>query len=489
MSRFCHCDIASSCFLSTSIHSGFSCVFLAGAMLALFSIATVKMLIIAIGIGILFWLLHKKIHTLLRPLDLLSLHPVMSICFVIFIGLILRLIFYYVHLGTEIEAFQTGDCLIFLNEAKEMASGSFPEVKSWITIGCYALMIKVFGESLLLLCLLNIVMQITCVILLYLLAHKMFGPLEALLASMAFFWSPNFVTLAFYLYIEHFAYPLVLLQFLLLYHWSEKKNIFYPIIMGLVTLITLWTKPDAGIFLMVIMVFVVLMNAIISYNTLKKTAFGGGIILGIIVLGLFCSYSINVKYHGSHTCLCSEDGLWPQYFGANYANQGKAKIEDKLALYEKYRNETGLPLEFRHNHCPSVLVPYIKNEIHRRWSSMSLKEKIHHIYNKESYSWQIIWNPQYNTELIPKFHTIFKVCIWLAACMSLLILSFRSIAFPNINSIDILRVLPILYLIGMFLCIICVESNFRYTTCANIFYPIFFGHFLCWMKNTYKPQN
>ena len=481
-SSFSHVGTTPSCFLNFCLRYGLALLFFIGAMIALFSIATMKMLIIAIGIGIFLYLFRKKLYVITHPIDSIAHHPATSLCLVICIGLLFRILFYYIKLGTVLEAYQPGDCQIFFNEAKEMAAGSFPETKSWVTVGCYALLIKLFGESYFPLCILNMILQIACLLLLYLVGRRMFNSFSALLATMAFYWSPHFISIVFQLYIEHFYFTLVLFQFLLLYLWTRKRNVLYFAIMGLTILITLWTKTEAGIFLIIISIFFFLANAILSYHALKSIIIGGVIMLLVIICGLYCSYSLNQKYHKTSTCLCSKDGYWPQYFGANYANQGKAKNEDKLALYETYYKETGIRLEFRPNHCPAVLVPYIQAEIRRRWSAMSLKEKIHHVYVKEAYSWQMIDNPRYDTELIPKFHTIFKVFIWLSACMALLLLSYGVLSCPSTKQINVFRILPILYLLGMFLCIMVVESNFRYSTCANVFFPLYFGFFINWIK-------
>jgi len=386
---------------------------------------------------------------------------------------------------------QKNDCLIFFNEAKEMASGSFPETKSWGTVACYALLIRLFGESVLPLCLLNIFLQILSLIFIYLLGRRMFNSLVAVFAVMAYFWSPLFIPFSFFLYAEHFFYPLVLLQFLLLSLWLKKNNVLYAIAMGFTILITLWTKTDAGVFIAVITLFVFLMDGILKHSS-KAVLFSLSVLSVVVFSGLCWSFAINKKYHGTHTFLCSQDGYWPRYFGANVSNQGRAKMEDKLAMYKAYEEDTGEVLVFRHNHCPSVLVPYIRAEIHRRWSSMTFMTKIKLIYQKEAYSWQIHYNPTYHTQHTQMFakttHTILKVLVWLTACFALLCLSCRALCFPNVTSVDILRVLPVLYLIGMFLCLFLVEANFRYSTCANVFLPFYFGYFMYWMKCSFQRR-
>ena len=482
----CHAGGCSS-FFAACIHIGLAVLFFFGALIAFFSIATVKMLIIAAGIGIAIWFFRDRLLFLCKLTDIIRRNPIISVCIVICIGLILRALFYYVHLGAMLLENQTKDCLIFFNEAKEMASGSFPETKSWVTVGCYALLIRLFGESVLPLCLLNIFLQILSLVLIYLIGRRMFNSLVAVFAVMAYFWSPVFIPFSFYLYAEHFFYPLVLLQFLLLSLWSEKNNMLYAIAMGLTILVTLWTKTDAGVFIAVITLFVFLTDAILKHG-IKAVLLSLSALFAVVFSGLCWSSATNQKYHGTHTFLCSQDGYWPRYFGANVANKGRVKMEDKLAMYDAYEKDTGEKLVFRHNHCPSVLVPYIRAEIHRRWSSMTFKTKIKLIYQKEAFSWQTLYNSDYRTQLLAKVHTILKVLVWLTACFAFLRLSCRALCFPNITSVDILRVLPVLYLIGMFLCLILVEANFRYTLCANVFLPLYFGYFMYWLKCRYQSR-
>lgn len=480
-------DSGCSSFFTTCIHIGLAVLFFLGALIAFFSIMTVKMLIIAAGIGTVIWFFRDRLLFFCRLADIIRRNPIVSVCIVVCIGLVLRALFYYVHLGTMLLEYQTHDCLIFFNEAKEMASGSFPETKSWVTVGCYALLIRLFGESVLPLCLLNILLQLFSLVLIYLLGRRMFNSLVAVFAVMAYFWSPTFIPFSFSLQAEHFFYPLVLLHFLLLALWSEKNNMLYALAMGLTILVTLWTKTDAGVFIAVITLFVFLMEAILKHR-IKAVLFSLSVLFAVVASGLCCSSAINQKYHGTHTFLCSQDGYWPRYFGANVANKGRVKMEDKRAMYDAYEKDTGEKLVFRHNHCPSVLVPYIQAEIQRRWSSMTFTTKIKLIYQKEAYSWQILFNPAYRTQLFAKAHTILKVLVWLTACLALLRLSCRALRFPNVTSIDILRVLPVLYLIGMFLCLILVEANFRYTMCANVFLPFYFGYFMYWLKCRYQSR-
>jgi len=482
----CH-DSGCSSFFAACIHIGLAVLFFLGAMIAFFSIMTVKMLFIAAGIGIAIWFFRDRLLFFCKLTDIIRRNPIASVCLVVVIGLVLRALFYYVHLGTMLLENQTNDCLIFLNEAKEMASGSFPETKSWVTVGCYALLIRLFGESVLPLCLLNNLLQILSLVLIYFLGRRMFNSLVAVFAVMAYYWSPMFIPFSFSLQAEHFFYPLVLLQFLLLALWSEKNNLLYAAAMGLTILATLWTKTDAGVFIAVITLFVFLTDAILK-RRIRAVLFSLSVLSVIVVAGLCWSSAINQKYHGTHTFLCSQDGYWPQYFGANAANKGRVKMKDKLAMYEAYEKDTGEKLVFRHNHCPSVLVPYIRAEIHRRWSSMTFKTKIELIYQKEAFSWQTLCNPVYRTQLFAKAHTILKVLVWLTACLALLRLSCRALRFPNVTSVDILRVLPVLYLIGMFLCLILVEANFRYTMCANVFLPFYFGYFIYWLKCRYQSR-
>lgn len=478
-------DNSRAFFFSGCVRAGLAALFFSGALLAFFSISTAKMLILAAVFGIGFYCLRNRVLFLYGWLDAIARHPVLSACVIAGIGLILRGLFYYVHLGTMLLENQTHDSLIFLNEAREMASGSFPEIKSWVTTGCYALAIKLFGESILLLCLLHVLLQILCVIMLYYLGSRLFHPLAALFAVAAFFWSPHFIAFAFKLYAEHFFYPLILVQFLLLYRWAKNSSVFYAAAMGAIILITLWTKTDAGVFIAVIMLFVFVANTLLGITSVRNVILSLCAAALVVFIGLCGSYSVNLKYHGTRTCLCSDDGYWPRYFGANYATKGRSIMEDKLAIYEAYQQETGETLVFRHNHCPPVLVPYIKAEINRRWSSMTFKEKIRLVYEKESSSWQMYYNPAYRTKLVPAMHQALKVLVGFTAGLALLLLSRRALLDPKVDSVDIIRILPVLYLIGTFLCLVIVEANFRYTACANMFLPLYSGCFVCWMKNKY----
>lgn len=475
-------------FLDTLLCIGLSVLFLLGAMLAFFGIATAKMLTIALAAGVAVCFLFKKLPSVFELLDSLGRHPLAAICAAIGVGLVIRILFYYVHLKTGLEAHQPGDGHIFFNEAKEMAAGAFPETKSWVTVGSYALMIRIFGESLLPSCLLNIILQTVSAILLYRLGREMFDPFGGMLAAMAFYWSPNFISMGFQLYAEHFFYLLVLLQFLLLFQWLDKGGLRYPAALGILIPVTLWTKPDAAIFVSVIMVFCAVAGVFIDPGKIKASLLGCGVTLIAVCCGLCCGSFINQKYHGTRTCLCSEDGCWPAYFGANRFTQGRAKMEDKLAMYEAYRKKTGKTLVFRHNHCPAELVPCVKAETLRRWSAMTFKEKLRHIHTKETYSWQTVEMPSYRKAAIRKIHTIFKVFVWFWGGTALLLLARQMLSRRKADPTDVLRVMPVLYLIGTYLCIVLAESNFRYAGCANVFLPLYLGCAFSRLKQKYQRR-
>lgn len=463
-----------------AVRVGLALLFALGALLALFAIGTPKMLIIGAALCVAAWLLRGQVGRVKPLAGWLGRHSGLALLGVLAAGLAMRAAFFFGPLHGDPFPFQPGDGKIFYAEALQMALGSFPETKSWVTVGSYALSIRLFGESCVPPCVLNVLLQTACAVLLWMLGWRLFGPLAALLAALAFFWSPQFVSSAFQLYSEHFFFPLVLLEFLLMYRWLARRGALCAAGAAVVALLALWTKPDAGILAGAGMAFVFCTDALLWKEGRKRVLVGAVVALAVAACGFAGARWVNRTWHGTTTFLCSEDGAWPQYFGANRETGGRARMEDKLAVYETYRRETGVELEFRQNHCPQELAPLVREETRRRWALMGFADKTRHVLAKEAYTWQMIWTPPELGTAASKGHAFFKVAVWLAACTALLGLSRRALAMPRVGRADLVGALPVLYLLGMFACEILVEANFRYSWCANVFLPLYFGALAGW---------
>ena len=426
------------------------------------------------------WFASRKRGLCAPAAGLVRRHPTWALAGVLAVGLMLRAAFFWGYLHGDAGAFQPGDGQVFFAEAQDMASGHFPDTKSWVTVGGYALSMRLFGMTHVQPCVLNALLQTVCAALLWALGRRLFGSVAATLAALAYFWSPWFVTTTFQLYSEHFFFPLVLAEFLLMGRWLARRSVLCAGAGAAVALLALWTKPDAGILSLAAMGFVFAADALLWKASRKRVLAGVAVALAVLLCGLSGARWVNRTWHGTSTCLCSLDGIWPHYFGANRETGGRARMEDKRAVYEAYRRETGTELEFRQNHCPPELVSRIREEIRCRWAAMTAAEKIRHVLAKEAYTWQAIGNPRYRTKLIPNLHAAFKVAVWLAACWTLLRLSRRALAVPRVEPADLIRALPVLYLLGMFCCVALVEANFRYSVCANVFLPLYFGALAGW---------
>jgi glycosyltransferase involved in cell wall biosynthesis len=457
------------------IRLGLSLVFLLGALVALFGIGTPKMLGIGAALCAAAWLLRGQAGRLAPFAGWIRRHPGWALGGVLAVGLALRAAFFWGCLHGNPGPFQPGDGWIFFDEAAEMASGAFPETKSWVTVGGYALSMRLFGMSYLPPCALNVLLQTVCVALLWAFGRRLFGVVAGALAAAALFWSPLSVASAFQLYSEHFFFPLVLLEFMLLGRWLARRKALCAAGAAATALLALWTKPDAGILAGAGMAFVFCADALLWRAGRRRVLIGALAALAVAACGFAGARWVNQTWHGTTTFLCSEDGAWPQYFGANRETGGMAKMEDKLAVYETYRQATGVELEFRPNHCPPELAPLVKDETRRRWASMGAAEKARHVLKKEAYTWQTIWTPPQLGGAAAKGHTVFKVAVWLAACAALLGLSRRVLASPRVAAEALLGALPVLYLLGMFACEVLVEANLRYSWCANVFLPLYFG--------------
>lgn len=387
---------------------------------------------------------------------------------VIFIALVERLFVCAVLAHGDIASFQAGDSPLFWREALEMANGMFPETKSWVTVGIYSVLIKLFGNCLMPAVCLNVGFQILTALLLFCLARRHFGVLAGLGTCAFYVLAPSFASFSIRIYSEHFAHFFIVLELLLLSNLPKEEGL-YGIVrligIGCLLPILLWTRAEAGCIMAAIVAIVLLWQLFIySGRSWKRVVSAGLVITAVVGCILFAGFNLNVRYHGIRTPLCSNDNLWPRLFGSNYYYAGEVNPFDVSLICKRYAEQNGLvsPVMPRPNTCPAEFAPLIKEEIAHRWREMTCSQLFKLVCKKEIRTWTVkAWAIHFNR-------------LWYGAdCIFNVILSFCSIlglwSIFRVSQKDgklprglVHVLLPILYIMAVFAVVFIVEGNNKY---------------------------
>ncbi len=417
--------------------------------------------------------------------DFASRRPFAAFSIVIVLGLLLRVAAYMSI--SDIGRLQGGDCRAFWNWAKEMTAGYFPDAKSWVAPGVWAVSIKVFGESLFAASCLNIVVQIATSGVLFLVAKGCFRSAAAgIMAAAGYFLSPLFAGFAFHMYSEHVFYLLVVLSIAALWRWRDRHSITMAVALPVLALGILWTRGEGGLVLMGMIPFLYLCELVVSADSRRSAMVGLILFAAIVSVGILVGYAVNAKYHGTKTFLCSNDNWWPRLYGSNYEHDGnitklhimksgKVTNIDKELILDRYEKESGRRIELQASVCPAVLVPYIKEEIAWRWGRMSPWQIIRFVARKERHTWAqwkyIGWAKPYGR--LPS--SVFKAFFVIGTAIVLWRLFRMLLLRIDVNlGMSIFSLALILFCCGIGLVVAIAEAHPRYGQIATaIVFPIY----------------
>ena len=408
------------------------------------------------------------------------------------VAVALRMVFYRKILEVGLERMQKGDASHFWNYAHEMAAGSFPDVKSWTTVFSQAVSIKLFGYSVVPVFCLNSVLQICTAAALFAFAKKHFSLGAAMFVAAASLLSPSIVRLNCATMSESLYYLFFALSLLSLSAWVRDRRLSALLAMPFLIWLTIWTRGE-GILLLLIAPACLLVDCLMVAREGRTRAACGLVALCVALVG-FASlgYAVNARFHGTHTPLCSYDSWWPRLYGANVASRGRVPgprtspkgmklLSDKTIIYERYRKDhSGDPgggrLERKPMHCPAELVPYIKDEISRRWAALSLWEKVWFVVAKEWLPWN---NPYTGRGETPDsrigrilLSDILTTAAILFCCMGL-IERIIDVVRGGASGDALLQCIPLLYLFGIVCTIAVAESCIRHGTIALLICPLY----------------
>ena len=435
--------------------------------------------------------LVRKIPRLRQVCRWLDEHPAV-VLLLIFVTAVISRIDYATSLPENgLSQLQGSDARGFWEWATQMSQGSFPNTKSWVTTGVFALSIKMFSDNLVAAVLLNSILQFITAYLLYLFVRRHFGNKAALFSAFIFLLSPSIVFLNFMAQTECPYFLLLAATLLTLSEWIRNRSIYAIALLPLEIWLTVWTRGE-GLLLFALVPMCLIVDAATANRRVKSGALATAYLAcALVVLGLFGVF-LNSTYHGTRTPFCSNDSYWPRLYGSNVLSQGRVSgpktappgvklVNDKTLIYERYRKDhLGDPdkgvLPRREMECPAPLVPYIREEIARRWAALSLLGKVRFVLAKERLPWR---HPLVRSGQIPCKSKVklrnydMLPSISLLACLVGLTVYFRREMTSDANGETLLRLVPLLYVFGIFCMIAIAESNIRYGVIALLMLPVY----------------
>ena len=391
---------------------------------------------------------------------------------IVLLAIAFRAVFFCVNYSGNLNEFQCGDGAQFWKWAQEVAAGGLPEVKSWTTVTAYAVLVKIAGNHLFAAFALNFALQLMTGWLLFVFGKRVFGRTQGFFACAVYLLSPTFVLLTFTTLSEHFFYLFMALGLCALERWRSKGTWLWAASTAAFGWLATWSRGE-GLLLLVAAggcIMCELLEKICDGRVVASSLFAFIVTVCIIGLG---GLVFNRVAFGVDTVFCSNDNWWPRLHGANLETHGR--VTGKRLIYEQYLADhpgdpEGVVAKKKPNYCPPELVPYIKREVSRRWSEMSLLTKIKFVVQKEHYEWSHAFSGS-GRDVIEGFrgaiYELIPVGVLLYAAWGLIWL------FRKSYQVEWIVMVPLLILLGQVCVLVLYESNIRYGTMLPVLLPFY----------------
>ena len=470
-------------------------IYALGVLFCLCSCLSVRRLSLIAVFGVAAFLvfrISRARRLVARMVDFALNRPVVTFIALSVVAVALRIVFYFRILEVGLQRIQKGDATYFWNYAQEMASGSFPDVKSWTAVFSQAVSIKLFGDSVVPVFCLNSVLQVCTAAALFAFAKKNLSLGAAMFVAAVSLLSPSIVRLNCATMSESLYYLFLALSLLAVSVWIRDRRFPALLAMPLLIWLTIWTRGE-GVLLLLIVPTCLLIDCLrVGRENRTRSAWALGALCILLVGFASLGYAINVRYHGTHTPMCSYDSWWPRLYGSNVASKGRVPgpktspkgmklLSDKTIMLERYRKDhagdpDGGKIELKPMHCPTELIPYIKAEISRRWAALSFWEKVRFVMVKEWLPWN---NPYTGRGEVPDQRMgrilVSDILTTLAILLCCIGLIERIIGVMRERSSGdaLLQCIPLLYLFGIVCTMAVAESCIRHGTIALLICPLY----------------
>lgn len=295
------------------------------------------------------------------------------------------------------------DWIVLWQKATLFSEGDWPDNKSWTTIAFYAAVIRLFGQNLHAAVVANGVIHALIFLLSFRLGDRVRGFFCGMLFASFVFLSPVFAVLVLRPATEHLyvLFVLVAMNFAVECRRKVGAGRFVLVSAGFAASAYLaMLSRGEGIMLWAVVPFWLLICHLGQWRRMVIVCVPMAFV-AILLAG--AAMGVNMRTSGVATVFCSNDNLWPRLFGANENTRGRYAWRDKLMIFTRYKRDhpecdwdrtmyRGRFPQRLVGGCPAVLVPYIENEVRRRWSQMGLLRKFEFVCQKERIWQECGWN-------------------------------------------------------------------------------------------------
>jgi hypothetical protein len=423
-----------------------------------------------------------------------------SLTVIILVGLAMRFYLLYEYpeelVMTTSPEYHFVDGAILWKDACQIASGVFPDTKSWTSAVLYGF-VHFLLESYSAATVFSVILQMLTCLLLFCIGCRVKNVVCGLVLCAAFYLAQGVSTYAFYVATENVFVFFSSLSILCLVSFVKNGNCRHPFLLcalgGIFAWLATWSRGEGGILLWCTFAGTV----VLWYGVQRKDL--RGLVKALSVLGLVFACGVGVAY-GVHdkigtprTILSSSDNLWPRLFGANVQSGGCCTLDEKREILVRYLkdhpecNWEGIDERWRrgrfegdtevpqpkclNNRCPKELIPYIQEEIAARWGALSFTEKVMFVLRKERVWSMDLGEPFSRTRLLYLFYKLYnRVTPVLFSFGTLLFIALLARRRIRLEFRDVLVLsIPFLLMAGMAAVFVFTEVSSRYTYVAYVF--------------------
>lgn len=389
-----------------------------------------------------------------------------------------------------------GDGPVLWDDVCQVASGVFPDTKSWMTAGLYGLVCFLFGTySAAIAC--SFVLQILTCVLLFFIGCRAKNAVCGLVLSAAFYLAQAVFSIGMFVATENAFSLFAALSILCLVSLVKDEDCRHPFLFcvlgGVFSWFATWSRGEGGILLWCTFAGTVVLWHGVLRKDLKELAKELSVLVLVFACGVGVAYGIHDKIGTPRTILSSGDNFWPRLYGANVQSGGHYTFDEKREILVRYLKDhpecdwEGIDDRWRKGRfdgdtevpqpkcmtakCPTVLIPYIREEIAARWDALSFSEKVVFVLRKERVWREDMGSPFSRNWLLYLFYMIYNrvtpVLFSFGTLFFIALLVRRKIRL-EFRDVLILSI-PFLLMAGMAAVFVFTEVMSRYTYVAYVF--------------------
>ena len=431
-------------------------------------------------------------------------HPIIALSFVVALGCVERIVMLLAFPELLNLDYINNDFVWLYERACNLADGKWLVNKSWTTVVIWGGFIRLVGRSTIFANVFAGVIQLTATILGYMFVRRWLGRISAVIFAFLFFCSvnvlqhmPNFTatehTYSFFVFASLCCFNKVVDA------RTIASTLIYSVILSVLMWFALWSRGEGIILWFALPLWIALYKVFMQRRVLC-VFLALSVVSVIFAVGWVVATKINAVTSNAHTIFCSEDNLWPRLHGATLSSDGTCLNTNLIFILNQYQadhpdvswerfsadvprwGKSCMPKCTFYN-CPSELVPYVKREIVRRWSDMSIGEMIPFVLKKEYRDWcgDYLFTLQ-ATLTNSRSRWPYYVAQAMSSVFPAMVALFSLIGFVLMivhfltGRLDTVRIFPVLVVVTIvalnFAALALTESSMRYGYAFLLLWPI-----------------